>query len=440
VTSAVEEPQPGRILPGSFAPLGYRDYVLYWIGLISTRAGRAIEELGVVWLMYDLTSSPFLLGLLGLARALPAIALGPVAGVVSDRLNQRRMLFATQALGAIASLTVGILVATGRLEFWFLYIQVAVQASIEAFDGSARQALFPRLIARRHLPEAVTMTSAAARIASLVGPVLGGLAIATLGVAAPFFLNAASFLGLMFAVAAMQSRTAPIGHAVREPFRRELLAGFHHIRTHAVLSGLLKLEFVFGVIQINAVIITIVGREILGVGPEGLGGLLSAVALGALIGTAYLVVFGQPHRQGRFVIACMLSYVVALLGLAFSTVYPLSFLAIAAMGLLDSLSTVTRHSVMQLASPAEMRGRVMANMGTVTRATTPTSELLSGALSGLFGARIALLIGAGTLVTAASLTARTNPELMRFSRDDLLIGREADAAETADRAPASGGP
>jgi len=421
------EPAPARQLPGTLAPLGYRDYALYWIGLATTRGGRSIEELGAVWLMYELTGSPILLGLLGLFRAVPAIVLGPIAGVFSDRIDQRRLLLVTQGLGLLASLALGVMIVTGRVEFWHIYLQVAAQASIDSFDSAARQALFPRLVARRHLPEAVTISSTAGRIATLIGPAIGGVAIANLGVASPFLLNAASFVGLLVAVAAMHTLTPAAERSARSSFRIELTDGLRHIRSQPILSGLLKLELVFGVLQLNSVIITIVGREILGVGPEGLGGLLSAAAFGALAGTTYLLVVGHAQRQGRFVIGCMLAYAVALFILAASTIYVLSFAAIAAMGLLDSLSTVTRHSVMQLATPGHIRGRVMANMGTVTRGTGPTAELLSGLLSGLAGGAVALVAAATTLVAAAGITARTNRTLWRFSRDDVLVKPESPA-------------
>jgi MFS family permease len=417
VTNEQGDPQPAYRLRGNLAPFGYRNYALYWVGLATTRSGRAIEDLGAVWLVYQLTGSPALLGILGLARAVPAIVLGPIAGVVSDRVDQRRLLFVTQGLGLVASLVLGLLIALGRVEFWYVYVQVAIQAAIDVFDGAARQALFPRLVQRRHLSEAVTMSSTAARMSTLIGPAVGGVAIANLGEASPFLLNAATFLGLMAALAAMR-RIAPIERTGVASFRLDLSEGFRHIRSAPLLSGLLKLEFVFGILQVNSVIITIVGREVLGVGPEGLGALLSAPALGALIGLAIVLAFGQAKRQGRLVITCMLAYAAALLVFAVSGNFLLSFGAIAAMGLLDSLSTVTRHSVMQLASPSHLRGRVMGNMGTVTRGTTPLAQLESGVVSGALGGPLALVAAAGVLAVAATYMGRTNQALWEFSRDE----------------------
>jgi MFS family permease len=408
------------------APFGYRDFSLFWTGLATTRFGKAVEDLGSVWLVYVLTQSPALLGILGFARAMPAILVGPIAGVVADRVDQRRMLFVTQGLGLLASLILGVLILSGRVEVWHVYIQVAVQSAIDSFDGACRQALFPRLVRREHLSEAVTLTSTAARISTLVGPAVGGVAIATAGVAAPFLINAATFVGLMVALLAMRAvpaarRAAPVS------FRLDLAEGLRHIRSAPILSGLLKLEFVFGVLQVNSVIITIVGTEILGVGPEGLGVLQGAPALGALVGLMVVIAMGQAMRQGRLVVSCMLTYCAFLLVFAASREFLVTYAAIAVMGFLDSISTVTRHSVMQLASPAHLRGRVMANMGTITRGTTPLSQLQSGLLSGVIGGPLALAVAAGILFVAATVTARTNTELWQFSRVEPELGEPAEA-------------
>jgi MFS family permease len=419
-------------LPRGLSPLAHRNYSLYWAGLATTRFGRAVEEIGAVWLLYVLTGSPIALGVLGLARAVPAIIFGPIAGVVSDRVDQRRMLFVTQGMGLAASLVLGLLVATGRVEVWHVYLQVAIQASIETFDGSLRQALFPRLVPREQLPEAITLTSVAARVSTLLGPALGGVAIASLGTASPFLLNAATFLGLMGAVVLMRGvpKLAPRGVTT---FRGELVEGIRHILDAPVLAGLLKLEVVFGIFQTSSVIITVVGTQVLGVGPEGLGVLLSAPALGALLGVVGLIAFGHVRRQGRLTITLTLVYAAVVLVFAFSTSFVLSFLVLAVMGLIDSVNTVTRHSVMQLAAPPHMRGRVMANMGTITRSTSPLSESQSGLLAGIFGGSAALVVAAAALLVAALTTAGRNRTLWEFRRDDPAEGlREAAAAEPAD--------
>lgn len=408
-------------------PLGYHDYLLYWIGFATSNTGRWIELTGALWLVYDLTGSPTLLGLVGLARAAPAFALSPIAGVVADRLDQRRLLFVTQVISLGLSLGLGLLVLSGRVEVWHLYAQLALQAAIQPFDAAARQALFPRLVPRAILAQAVTLTVMAGRTAKFVGPALGGIAISQLGVASPYLLNAGSFLVLMLAIVAMRPLVA-IPTRSGSSFAGELIEGFRYIRSAPVLSGILMLEVVFGLLQMNEVMITLVARGVLGVGPEGLGLLLAAPALGALAGIATLIVLGPARRPGRFVVTVVVIYVGVLLVVAASPVFGLTFIALGVTGYLDSVITVTRHSILQLAAPAEMRGRVMANMGTVTNGVGPLAQVQSGVLVGALGVPIAIVVSSGALLVATVVTARANAAMWAFRFDEQARGHNADAA------------
>ena len=405
-----------RRLPPSLAPLAIRNYLLYWIGFATSNTGRWIELTGALWLVAGLANSPILLGLLGIVRAVPAIVLSPIAGVIVDRVDQRRMLFVTQGVSLVLSLAIGVLVITGRIELWHLYVQMGLQSALQAFDAAVRQALFPRLVPRELLSHAVTLTITAGRTAKFVGPAIGGLAIAGLGVAAPFFLNAASFLMLMGAVVAMRGIEGRILR-VRDAFLIELQEGFRYIRSSPVLSGVLKLEIAFGVLQMNEVMITIVAREILRTGPEGLGLLLSAPALGSLVGVAAFLTFGHRRHQGRFVIVCLAAYVATLPVVALSVTFAITFVALAVVGFLDSLVTVTRHSMMQLTAPPAMRGRVMANMGTVTNGIGPLAQAQSGALAALLGPPLAIVVAAAGLASTTVLIVRSTPSLWAFETE-----------------------
>jgi hypothetical protein len=327
--------------------------------------------------------------------------------------DQRRLLSITQALGFAASLTLGVLVATGDVELWHIYMQVALQSGIGAVDGAGRQALFPRLVPRSLIAEAVTLSVAAGRLSALIGPLVGGFIIAVLTRAAPFMLNAATFLILIAAITGMRGAASTPGPS-GSSFRGELFAGLRHIMAAPVLSGLLRMEIVFSVFQMNAVMITIIAREVLVVGPQGLGGLLAAPASGAILGLAGLLVVGHARRPGRFIVMCTIAYSLTLVAFASGQSYEVAFGALVLLGLLDSLVMATRHTVMQLAAPETMRGRVMANMGTVTRGFGPLAQTQSGILAGLIGPPLAVVVAAASLAVAAVNTARTNPALWEF--------------------------
>jgi len=417
---SAREPHLATRLPRSLAPFGYRNYGLYWIGLMASNAGRWVEQTGSVWLVYQLTDSPALLGLLGVAKALPTLFIAPFAGVVVDRLDQRRLLFLTQGLSLIASLVLGILVLASQVQLWQVYLEIVIVSVINAFDVSARQTLFPRLVPRRRLPEAVTLSSLAGRSSAVIGPAVGGIAIAALGVASPYLINAATFLVLMAAVVAMRNVPAeavPGGTT----FMAELREGFAYIRSTPILSGILRLEIVFGAFQANPVIIAIIARQVLHVGPEGLGGLLSAPALGAVTGLGLLLAFGHTRRPGRFIVTSQLLYSTAMVLFALSSSYAASFVLLAATGILDIFETVTRLSLAQLAAPGRLRGRVMSNMRTITGGIGPMAQTQSGLVAGAIGGPLAVLVAAAALATSAASTIWTNRPLWRFTLTDAAV-------------------
>ena len=413
----LNEPRPFADLPRGLMPLGYRDFCLYWVGSATTNAGRWVELTGVVWLVYILTDSPLLVGFLGAARALPAVLLSPIAGVIADRLNLRTLLIVTQALALIGALLLTVLVATERVALWHIYALVFFQATINSFDAVIRQALFPRLVPRAVLPKAVTLNITANRVSKFIGPAAGGFLIAGLGVASPFLVNAITFLVMIAALLLMRPVSSDEPKAVA-PFKKDILEGLRYIISRPVMSGILKLELAFGLFEMNPVMIAIIGREILGSGPEELGLLISAPALGSFAGIVWLLTIQRTRRQGRFALLCMGAYSGVLAVLAVSSSYVVSFVALSAIGVLEVLVTVTRSTIMQLAAPGQMRGRVMANMGTITRGVGPLAETQSGVLATMLGSASAVLTAAGVVGIAAAVTAVFNRDLWNFSHGE----------------------
>lgn len=159
----------------------------------------------------------------------------------------------------------------------------------------------------------------------------------------------------------------PVEPSEPKSLASDMWEAFRHIARAPVLRGLLLLEIVVGIVQINSVIITVFGREVLDVGPEGLGGLLAAPAVGAVLALVGMLAFGHAGRQGRFVLVCGIVYSAALILLAESVQFALAFTVLAVIGFMDGFMTVTRHSILQLVAPGQMRGRIMGWMGTITR-------------------------------------------------------------------------
>ena len=419
--------QPFAKLPRGLAPLGYRNFFLFWIAFATSNSGRWLELTGSLWIVYEITSSPLLVGLIGVARAVPGFLLSPIAGVVADRIDQRGLLIGTQVFSILISLSIGALVFAGAVQLWQVYLAIFLQSALWAFDAAGRQAFFPRLVSRANLPNAVTLFVTAGRVAKFLGPVIAGFAIAGIGESAPFLLNATTFAVLIPALLLIRGVPRHVAQ-VSATFARDLTEGIRQILFSPALAGLFKMEVVFGLFEMNAVMIAIIARERLGVGPEAMGLLLSAPALGSFVGIAWLVTMGHARRQGRFSLVSVLAYSVVLLFVAFSTTYSVTFIALALVGALDSLATITRNSILQLAAPPAMRGRVMSSMGLVTRGLSPLAETQSGLLASFLGPTYTLIGSAVALALAAGITIRTNPALWAFS------SKEEPEAPPSDRA------
>jgi MFS family permease len=226
--------------------------------------------------------------------------------------------------------------------------------------------------------------------------------------------------------------------AIRSTWRAEMVEGWRYLLADPVLRGLLLLELVYAVFQMNPVVITIVARQVLDVGPEGLGGLLSATSVGAVAGTGILIALRGTERPGRSVTLAAIVCSAAMLGFAAASTYAWAFVALVVVGVFDAMVSVIRQSIAQLAAPARMRGRVIANTGTVVRGLGPLSQAQSGVAGGFVGGPLAVVVASAALAASAALVAIANRPLWGFISPRGSEGAEAAAGShaTTDRGPA----
>lgn len=417
-------------LPRGLLAFRSRNFLLYFCGHLTSQIGSWIEQTAVAWILYELTNSTILLGLGGLCRAAPMILLGLVGGAVADRARRRALLMFTESTMLVVSSIVGALALTGHLQFWHLYLSSLASGTLYAFSVPARQALFPQLVPREALPSAVTLNSLAARSAAFIGPSIAGVALAFSGYALPFLLNAASFLGMLAALAALHMpAAAPAGATARPRLRQDVMEGVRYLRRSSLLKGVLTLEVLAGIFGHNSALITIMARDVLDAGPQGLGSLLSALAAGALFGMLLMVVF-HTERRGRIIPIAGAVYTLLLIGFGFSGSLALSLALLFGLGAADGVWGVARNTVVQLAVPDQLRGRAMSVVFLATRASTPLGHSTSGFIASLVG-------GPGTLVFGAALIGVTVATVGR--RIPALASTRAEAPDALDATVAAGG-
>jgi len=384
-------------LPVGLTALRERNFVLYVVGQFTSTLGNWIEVTAVSWILYELTNSPLLLGLSGLFRAAPMIALALFGGAIADRLPRRPLLLFTESTAMVASFAIGLLAASGNLQFWHLYILNVVSGTLSAFSVPARHALFAGLVPRSSIQSAVTLNSFSVRSGALIGPSIAGLTLAFGGYDVPFFLNAVSFIGILVALIAMRLPRAQ-AEAMSSPLHlaHGMTEGVSFVWRNLPIKVVLGLELLSGLFGHNSTLLTILVRDILKTGPEGLGLLLSAIGAGGLLGMS-LMVFFRVKRHARLIMLVGAIYALVWGATALSPWLALSVLLFFLLGTADGVWAVARNTLAQLVVPDALRGRVLSVVVLVTRGSSQLGRLQSGLLVDLMGVQAAVLAGAAII-------------------------------------------
>jgi MFS family permease len=407
------EPPPSNPTEvGRLAAFRYRDFRLFWISLFVSNIGTWMQMTATNWLLYQLTDSPVQLGLNGVFRAIPAISLGLISGTFADRYDRKRLLLSTQLVLALVTLGLAVLDHSGNIQAWQIYAFTFVSASVGSFDGPARQALFPSLVPRAVLPNAVALNSLLWKGAALLGPTLGGIAISLMGTSGAFYANAASFLAVVIALLLM--RTSSSARQRQRDFLSETKAGFSYIVSQPVILGVMIMEGVSSVFGLDNAMLTIFASDILQVGAGGFGLLQSARGLGAVIGSSLFIAMGHRSDQGKILFYSAILYGTGFAFFGLSSSFLLSLGLIAFVGATDTIWSASRSTILQLITPEKFRGRVMGVFQLSNRGLHPLGQTETGLVVPLMGAPAATFFG-GLLVSAVTLiTAWRVPEIAKF--------------------------
>lgn len=397
---------------GRLAAFRYRDFRLFWLSLFISNIGTWMQMMATNWLLYELTDSPLKLGLNGVFRAVPAFALGVVSGTFADRYDRKRLMLVTQLVLAALSLGLGLLNYSGHIEAWQIYAFTFVSGAVGTFDGPARQALFPSLIPRAVLPNAVALNSLLWKGAALLGPSIGGIAISAMGMSGAFFANAASFLAVVAALMMMHTPSPAVEK--RRDFVHETKAGLTYIASQPVILGLSVMEAASSLFGLDHAMLTILSRDIFQVGAQGFGFLQSARGLGAVIGSTLFIAMGQRGAQGTVLLISAILYGAgfALFGLAPN--FAVALVLLAFVGATDSVWSATRGTMVQLITPERYRGRMMGVFQLSNRGLHPLGQMETGVVVPLIGAREATFAGGVFITVVTVLTAWWVPQIHRF--------------------------
>jgi len=399
---------------GATELLAQRPFLFFLLSRSLSRFSSQIAAVAIGWQVYDLTGSAFVLGMVGLVQFLPTALLVFVAGQAADRYERKRVLQACQFAEALTALLLAWGAATGSLTVVQIFIATAVLGTAGAFESPATAALLPLIAPTGSLQRATALSSGSAQIATITGPALGGLAYAVspglaYGIMLVFWLFGMAFAGAIQLV-------QPAAEAKESAAPNDLFAGVRFIRSNPAILGTISLDLFAVLFGGVTALLPIYARDILQTGPLGLGILRAAPAVGALLMTAVLARHAISRRVGLRMFQAVIVFGAATMVFAVSHWMWLSVLALAVLGAADTVSVVIRFSLVQLATPNDMRGRVGAVNFLFINASNQLGQFESGLTAALFGTIPSAALGGLATIAIALLWMKLFPTLRDVER------------------------
>jgi MFS family permease len=402
----------------TFSALRHRNFRLYYAGQGISLTGSWMQSVAFSWLVLLLTNSAFYLGLVGALQTLPVLLFSFLGGVVADHTHKLRLLFITQAALMLLALILGLLVEFNLIKVWDLCIIVFLSGTVMAFDIPVRQAFIVELVGKPDLPNAIALNSTLFNATRVMGPAVGGIIVALVGMANCFFLNAVSFLAVLAALVLIKvPRAAPTPWT---PFRRAWKELFDHILERRELKLILILMTAISILAMPYfVLLPILARDVLGAGPRGFGLLMGASGLGAFLGGITLARRLQRRPPMPSFLWGQALFLLGLVGLGLCPYYYLAlvFIFVSGFGMVTQLST--GNSLLQLNVPNELRGRIMSLFGLIVMGFAPVGSMIYGVVAHYTGPGPAITGGSLLAALVCGVVLLRHPELRHFAFNEL---------------------
>lgn len=419
--------------------LRHRNYRLFFFGQIVSLIGTWMQSVAQSWLVYRLTGSPLLLGMIGFSNNFPVFFIAPFGGLLADRISRRSILLGTQTAAMILASTLAVLTLSGRIEVWHLFVIASCLGIVNGFDIPARQAFAVEMVGREDLVNAIALNSTAFNLARVAGPAVAGILVAAVGEGWCFFLNAVSYIAALAALLQMALVRVPFAASASSPLQT-LFEGFRFAGTTGPVRALLLLLIVVSFTGMPyTILMPIFAEEILGRGARGLGMLMGATGAGALLGSVVLATRKSVMGLGRWVARAALAFGLVLIAFAWSRSFVLSLALLIPAGFAMVVAMASSNTLIQSMVPNEIRGRVMAVYSMVFMGSAPLGALLAGTLAERIGAPAAVSAG-GILCVLAAIVFWLRLPAHRVSARELILAQQVVGGEPAQEATGVGRP
>lgn len=390
------------------AALTSRDFRILWIGAFVSTIGTWMQKIAQNWLVLSLTGSAWYLGLDSFLGELPILLFTLVGGVVADRYNRRVLLISSQVIQLTSAALLAALVWFDVVRIWHVLLLSCTTGLAQAFGGPAYQSLIPSLVPKKDLPNAIALNSIQFNLSRVVGPMLAGVAVATIGIAACFGLNALSFLAVIAALAALRVPHVRPDHA--RTMLTEMKGGLAYVRNEPTLIALIVVATASTFLGLPMqTFLPVLAQQVFGEGVDAYSRMMSFSGAGAVTGALVVAWLGRFDGMGKVLLRLQAVFSLLIVAVAWSRSMPLTYVLLFAAGISTMITTALVTSLVQLVAPDHLRGRVMSIYMVAFRGGMPLGSLVSGALVSRIGLPTVLTLN-GVLLFGAALYFLTRKE------------------------------
>lgn len=419
--------------PAALRSLRARNYRLFVAGQLISLIGTWMQTVAQSWLIYRLTGSAALLGLLGFAGQIPVFVLAPLGGVIADRLNRHRVLIATQSAMMVLALMLAALTLSDNVAVWHVFTLAALLGLANAFDIPARQAFVAEMVERDDLVNAIALNSSMVNGARIVGPAIAGILVASVGEGWCFLLNGLSYIAVLIALLRMHVKRAAAAASPPSAWDSVVEGFAFSWRNTPVRALLLLLGLVSLMGMPYSVLMPIFADEILHAGPDAYGLLMSASGIGALAAAATLTVRKSVRGLGRWVASSAAGFGLCLIGFSVSQTLWISAVVLVPAGFCMMMEMASSNTLIQSMVPDRLRGRVMAVYSMMFMGMAPLGALMAGFLATRLGAPATVAAGGVVCIVGGLVFGAGLPQLRGPARE-LIVAQQMAAGSPPDEA------
>lgn len=385
-----------------FTSLKVKNFRLYWFGMFISLIGTWIQTTAQSWLVFQLTGSAFLLGVVGFLSSIPIFLLSLFGGVAADRLNKKTLLIFTQSAFMILAFILAILTQMELITPAQIMFIAVLNGIVMAFDAPSRQSMIVELVGKEHLFNAIALSSVAFNSSRIIGPAFAGILIAAIGMSGCFYINGISFLAVIIALFMIRINNAT-RNGKGNSLLRDLKDGLGFVMGHRLILILILMVGVLSLFGISYLILMpVFADNILHAGVKGLGMLMSGSGFGALVGALILARMGDFKHKGRLLVASAIIFSVSLVLFSLTKTFLFSLVSLMLMGCFSVTTIATINTLLQTLVPDEFRGRVMSIFMLTFAGITPFGNLIAGSLTQVFGVSLTMM-ASGIICTVFSI-------------------------------------